>query len=77
MAFAVFALALVVMMIGLDLSARKEQVFTGYYKYDSNRRGEASFVTDEFEVKGHTSNVESDDQHRPQQSLDLPELCAD
>ncbi len=58
MAFAVFALALVVMMIGLDLSARKEQVFTGYYKYDSNRRGEASFVTDEFEVKGHTSNVD-------------------
>ena len=54
----VFALALVVMMIGLDLSARKEQVFTGYYKYDSNRRGEASFVTDEFEVKGHTSNVD-------------------
>ncbi len=58
MAFAVFALALVVMMIGLDLSARNEQVFTGYYKYDSNQRGEASFVTDEFEVKGHTSNVE-------------------
>jgi hypothetical protein len=58
MAFAVFVLALVVMMVGLDLFARNEQVFTGYYKYDSNHRGEASFVTDEFEVKGHSSNVE-------------------
>ena len=33
-------------------------MFTGYYKYDSNHRGEASFVTDDFELKGHTSNVE-------------------
>jgi hypothetical protein len=56
--FAFFLLALVVMMIGFDMSARKEQVFTGYYKYNSNQRGEASFVTDDFEVKGHTSNVE-------------------
>ena len=46
------------MMIGFDMAARNEQVFTGYYKYDSNQRGEASFVTDVFEVKGHTSNVE-------------------
>jgi hypothetical protein len=57
-AFAAFVLALVVMMIGFDLAARNEQVFTGYYKYDSRQRGEASFVTDDFEVKGHTSNVE-------------------
>jgi hypothetical protein len=56
--FAAFLLALVVMMIGFDLAARNEQVFTGYYKYNSNQRGEASFVTDDFEVKGHTSNVE-------------------
>jgi hypothetical protein len=56
--FAFFLLALVVMMIGFDLSARNEQVFTGYYKYNSNQRGEASYVTDDFEVKGHTSNVE-------------------
>ena len=56
--FAAFLLALVVMMIGFDMAARNEQVFTGYYKYNSNQRGEASFVTDDFEVKGHTSNVE-------------------
>jgi Domain of unknown function (DUF4178) len=57
-AFGAFLLALVVMMIGFDVAARNEQVFTGYYKYDSNHRGEASFVTDDFEVKGHTSNIE-------------------
>ena len=57
-AFAAFLVVLVVMMIGFDLAARNEQVFTGYYKYNSNQRGEASFVTDDFEVKGHTSNVE-------------------
>jgi hypothetical protein len=56
--FAAFLLALVVMMIGFDMAARNEQAFTGYYKYNSNQRGEASFVTDDFEVKGHTSNVE-------------------
>jgi hypothetical protein len=57
-AFAGFLLLLVVMMIGFDTVARDEQVFTGAYRYDSNQRGEASFVTDEFELKGHTSNVE-------------------
>jgi len=56
--FAAFLLVLVVMMIGFDLIARNQQVFTGYYKYNANQRGEASFVTDDFEVKGHTSNVE-------------------
>ena len=53
-----FLLLLVVMMIGFDLLARNEQVFTGYYKFDSRQRGEVSFVTEDFEVKGHTSNVE-------------------
>ncbi len=57
-AFGAFLLALVVMMIGFDVAARKEQVFTGYYKYDSNHRGEASFVTDDFELKGHPSDIE-------------------
>ncbi len=56
--FAGFLLVLVVMMIAFDLAARNQQLFTGYYKYNSNQRGEASFVTDDFEVKGHTSNVE-------------------
>lgn len=57
-AFGAFLVVLVAMMIGFDMAARNEQVFTGYYKYNSNQRGEASFVTDVFEVKGHTSNVE-------------------
>jgi len=57
-AFGAFLVVLVAMMIGFDVAARNEQVFTGYYKYNSNQRGEASFVTDVFEVKGHTSNLE-------------------
>jgi hypothetical protein len=56
--FAGFLLVLVVMMIGFDFLARNEEIFTGNYKFDSNQRGEASFVTDDFELKGHTSNVE-------------------
>lgn len=56
--FAGFLLLLVVMMIGFDFLARNEEVFTGNYRFDSNQRTEASFVTDDFELKGHTSNVE-------------------
>ena len=58
LAFGALLVLLVAMMIGFDMAARNEQVFTGYYKYNSNQRGEASFVTDVFEVKGHTSNVQ-------------------
>jgi hypothetical protein len=57
-AFAAFLLVLVVAMIGLDMMARNEQVFSGSYKFDSREHAEASFVTDDFELKGHTSNVE-------------------
>jgi len=57
-AFAVFLLVLVVMMIGFDILARNEQVFSGSYKFDSRDHADASFVTDDFELKGHTSNVE-------------------
>ena len=57
-AFAAFALALVLLMIGFDLTASKQEVFNGYYKFDSNKRGDASFVTDEFTLSGHSSNVE-------------------
>jgi hypothetical protein len=59
-AFAAFLLLLVVMMIGFDMLARNEQVFSGSYKFDSREHADASFVTDEFELKGHTSNVEVD-----------------
>jgi len=58
MVFAAFLLALVVLMIGFDLTAQNKQIFTGSYKYDSRQHGEASFVTNEFELTGHTSNVE-------------------
>src|SRR4029077_7219579 len=59
-AFAAFLLVLVVMMIGFDMQARNEQVFSGSYKFDSRDHADASFVTDDFELKGHTSNVEVD-----------------
>jgi len=59
-AFAAFLLLLVVMMIGFDVLARNEQVFSGSYKFDSREHADASFVTDDFDLKGHTSNVEVD-----------------
>jgi Domain of unknown function (DUF4178) len=58
MVFGAFLLALVVLMIGFDVSAQNKQIFTGSFKYDSRQHGEASFVTDDFELIGHTSNVE-------------------
>jgi len=58
MVFGAFLLALVVLIIGFDLSAQNKQIFTGSYKYDSRQHGEASFVTNDFELAGHTSNVE-------------------
>ena len=59
-AFAAFLLLLVVLMIGFDMMARNEQVLSGSYKFDSREHADASFVTDDFELKGHTSNVEVD-----------------
>ena len=56
--FAAFAILLLVMMVGFSASARDEQVFEGSYAFDTNSRGEASFVTDTFELKGRTSNLE-------------------
>jgi hypothetical protein len=38
--------------------ARGEQVIQGNYAFNTNERGEASFVTDVFELKGHTSDLE-------------------
>jgi hypothetical protein len=56
--FGAFLLAVVVLMIGFDVSAQNKQIFTGSYKYDSRQHGEASFVTNDFELTGHTSNVQ-------------------
>lgn len=58
MLFGAFLLAVVVLMIGFDVSAQNKQIFTGSYKYDSRQRGETSFVTNDFELTGHTSNVQ-------------------
>ncbi len=57
-AFAGFMVLLVLMFIGLSSFARNEQVFQGTYEFNTNTRGEASFVTDVFELKGHTSDLE-------------------
>jgi len=56
-------LALTIFLLGLmafnDLVASKDLVFSSTYQLPSGPpKGEASFVTDVFELKGHTSNVE-------------------
>src|SRR6185437_459448 len=35
-----------------------QQVFAQSYSFNTNGKSESSFVTDEFELKGHTSDVE-------------------
>ena len=57
-AFGGFMLVLVVMMILFWSFARSEQVVEGNYAFNTNERGEASFVTDVFQLKGHTSDLE-------------------
>jgi uncharacterized protein DUF4178 len=56
-------LALTIFLLGLmafnDMVASKEPVFTSAYQLNPGTpKGEASFVTDVFELKGRTSNVE-------------------
>ena len=53
-----FLLVLLVLLIVTYMAARDERVFEQSYQFDTNAKGEASFVTDQFELKGHTSNVE-------------------
>ena len=53
-----FIALLVLMLMGFSSFARNEQVITGNYEFNTNARGEASFVTDGFELKGHTSDLE-------------------
>jgi len=58
-AFALFAVALLAMMIGFDVLAKREPVLHAGYQLNSvEAKGEASFVTDTFELTGRTSNVE-------------------
>jgi hypothetical protein len=58
LAFVGFLVAVVVMFIAFESFTRHEQVLYGNYSFDSNVRGEASFVTDVFELKGRTSDLE-------------------
>ncbi|MBV9180181.1 MAG: DUF4178 domain-containing protein [Acidobacteria bacterium] len=53
-----FLLLLVALLAASYFTARNEQVFEQSYQFNSSVRGEASFVTEGFELKGHTSNVE-------------------
>ena len=53
-----FLVLMVLMYIGFDATARNEQVFQGDYRFDPRVRTEPSFVTDVFELKGRTSNLE-------------------
>ncbi len=57
--FAALALGLLILMIGFDLHAKKTEVFHGTYKVNRGEpKGEASFVTEPFQLSGGTSTVE-------------------
>ena len=56
--FGAFAIFLLIMMVGFASSARNEEAFQGAYIFDTSARGEASFVTDPFELQGRTSTLE-------------------
>jgi hypothetical protein len=59
LAFAAFAVFLLVLMAGFDLRAKKEPVLHKTYQYDrAEAKGEPSFVTDVFELTGRTSNIQ-------------------
>lgn len=46
------------LLIGFTAMARNEPVFENSYLFSRSNSGEPSFVTEPFELKGHTSNVE-------------------
>jgi len=54
----VFLAALLAMAVGFYSVARDEEVFDQTYMFDTTPKGEASFVTDTFQLKGRTSDVE-------------------
>jgi hypothetical protein len=58
-AFVAFSVFLLVLMAGFDMRAKKEPVFQKTYYYNrADAKGEASFVTDVFELGGATSDVQ-------------------
>lgn len=58
LAFVGFLVALVVMFVAFESFARNEQVLQEFYSFNTNVRGEASFVTDVFPLKGRTADLE-------------------
>ena len=57
-AFAGLAAALILLTLAFFATSPSRSVFTGGYQFDSRVHGEASFVTDNFQITGHTSDVE-------------------
>jgi hypothetical protein len=59
LAFAVFTVFLLALMAGLDMRAKKESVLHETFQLNrADAKGEASFVTDVFELTGHAATVE-------------------
>ncbi len=54
----IFLGLLLALMIGIYSLAQDEQVFQQSYQFDARTGGEASFVTNIFELRGRTSDVE-------------------
>lgn len=54
----IFLVALFCLLIFSYFMARDEQAFEQTFEFNTNAKSEASFVTDVFELKGHTSDVE-------------------
>ncbi|MGC1413672.1 MAG: DUF4178 domain-containing protein, partial [Candidatus Acidiferrum sp.] len=58
-AFLAFAILLLVLLAGFDLASKKTTIFDSSYTLNAGEpKGEASFVTDVFNLDGRTSNVE-------------------
>ncbi|MGC1618156.1 MAG: DUF4178 domain-containing protein [Candidatus Acidiferrum sp.] len=57
--FLAFAILLLVLLAGFDLASSKTTVFDSSYRLNPGEpKGEASFVTDVFNLEGRTSNVQ-------------------
>jgi hypothetical protein len=58
-AFLAFAILLLILLAGFDLASSKTTVFDSSYRLNAGEpKGEASFVTDVFNLDGRTSNVQ-------------------
>jgi hypothetical protein len=57
-AFAGLMVVLFSMLVGFAIFSRNELVMQGDYQFNTNTRGDASFVTDVFAINGRTSDLE-------------------